>query len=124
MPFASPNIRTEWSRHGTHCAVRVSGGPALNEFFSFLSWLSIETEGWSVDRLLLDLREVRSLRDPQDQSLAGNALGIALRHVDRIASVVPRHVATGEGRCEPLADGVARSVFRSERKALDWLLRN
>jgi len=123
MPFASPNIRTEWSRHGTHCAVRVSGKPALHEFFSFLSWLSIETEGWSVDRLLLDLREVRSLRDPQDQSLAGNALGIALRHVDRIASVVPRHVAD-DGRCEPPVDGVAHSVFRSERKALDWLLEN
>jgi len=112
--YASQNIRTEWSKHDTHCAVRVSGAPALHEFFSFLSWLSIQTEGWSVRRLLLDLRGVQSLHDPQDQLLAGNAVGLALRHIDKIASIVPGHVNAPDHECD--------SMFTDERGALDWLL--
>ena len=116
MGFASQNIRTEWTQHDTHSAVQVSGAPALHEFFSFLSWLSIQTEGWSVRRLLLDLRGVQSMHDPQDQLLAGNAVGLALRHVDKVASIVPGHVNTLDGECD--------SVFTDERGALDWLLSN
>jgi len=116
MGFASQNIRTEWSQHETHSAVQVSGAPALHEFFSFLSWLSIQTESWSVQRLLLDLRGVQSMHDPQDRFLAGNALGLALRHVDKVAAIVPGHADTDHGGCD--------SVFTDERRALDWLLAN
>ena len=116
MGFASQNIRTKWSQHDTHCAVQVSGAPALHEFFSFLSWLSIQTEGWSVRRLLLDLRGVQSMHDREDQRLAGDALGLALRHVDKVASIVPGHVDTDQDGCD--------SVFTDERGALDWLLGN
>lgn len=122
MGYASTNIRTEWSRCGTHCTVRVAGAPALHEFFSFVSWLSIETEGWSVRRLLLDLRGVRSLHDPQEQSLAGNAVGLALRHVDRIASLVPCQVRTGDVGCEAPSRAPALGVFTDEPGALHWLL--
>ncbi len=114
MGFASQNIRSEWSQHDTHCAVQVSGAPALHEFFSFLSWLSVQTEGWSVRRLLLDLRGVQSMHDPQDQLLAGNAVGLALRHVDKVAAIVPGHVDPGQDDCD--------SMFTDERGALDWLL--
>lgn len=116
MGFASQNIRTEWSRHDTHCEVQVSGTPALHEFFSFLSWLSIQTEGWSVRRLLLDLRGVRSMHDREDQRIAGDAVGLALRHVEKVAAIVPAHVDADQGGCD--------SVFTDERGALDWLLEN
>jgi len=122
--YASRNIRAEWSRQGSHWAVRVDGAPALNEFFSFVSWLAVETEGWSVRRLLLDLRGVPSLRDPQELCVADSAVGMALRHVGRIAAVVPGQAAADAGACgcgDP-HHGATRCLFTRERDALDWLL--
>lgn len=107
---------------GAFAVVRVEGEPSLGQFQSFIQLIAVETSSWSVKRVLFDLRGVRSLTSFTEHYAVGEQAARELRHLHRIASVVPADRLTRASEKTAQASGLNLRVFTDEGSALEWLL--
>jgi hypothetical protein len=105
-----------------HAVVRVEGEPTLGQFLSFLHLMSVETSGWSVKRVLFDLRGVRTLTSFTEHYAVGEEAARRLRHLHRVASLVPADRITRASEKTAQRSGLNLVVFTDEGSALAWLL--
>lgn len=111
-----------WEQHETHGVARLSGAPSLGQFLSFVELLAVETASWQHGRLLADLRGVTTLTSFTEQFTIGEDAARRLRHLKRIASVVPPERITRNSERPARQKGLDLKVFDNERAALAWLL--
>ena len=104
-----------------YSVVRVDGEPSLGQFLSFLHLIGVETAGWPVKRVLFDLRSVRTLTTFTEHYAVGEETARQLKHLHRIASVVPADRITRASEKTARQSGVDLIVFTEEGQAIDWL---
>ena len=108
--------------HRAGCAVvRANGEPSLGEFIAFLQQMGTESRRWASDCVLFDLRGVRTLTSFTEHYAVGQEVGRQLKHVRRLASVVPADRITRASEKTARQAGVNLSVFTDEGEALAWL---
>lgn len=105
-----------------HSVVTVQGEPSLGQFLSFLQLLGVETSGWPNKRVLVDLRGVRTLTSFTEHYAIGEEAARQLRHLHRVASVVPVDRITRASEKTAQRSGLNLVVFTNEAEALAWLL--
>jgi hypothetical protein len=104
-----------------HAVVRVDGEPTLEEFLSFVQRLAADSRQWPASHALVDLRGVRTLKAFTEHYAVGEAVGRELRHLRRIASVVPADRITRASEKTAQQAGVNLRVFTDEQEAIAWL---
>ncbi len=105
-----------------YAVVRVEGEPSLGQFQSFIQLIAVESAGWSAKRVMFDLRGVRSLTSFTEHYAVGEEAARQLRHLHRIASVVPADRLTRASEKTAQASGLNLRVFTDEASAVAWLL--
>lgn len=105
-----------------HAVIRVHGEPSLGQFMSFLQLVAVETAGWPAKRLLVDLRGVGTLTSFTEHYAIGEEAARQLRHLHRVASLVPMDRITRASEKTAQRSGFNLVVFTSESEALAWLL--
>ena len=107
-----------------YTAVRISGSPSIGQFVSLIQVIAVESRTWAHPRGLFDLRDVDTLRAVTDHETIGRAVVEHLRHLDKLASVVPLDRVTGISRRTAQKGGVNLDVFVDETQAIQWLTSN
>lgn len=105
-----------------YARVTLSGNPPIEQFLAFVRLMEAETRAWRHDRALFDLRGISTLRHVTEQVAIGQAVARHLRHMDRIASLVPPDRVTGISRKAAQQAGLNLAVFVDEQAAIAWLL--
>jgi hypothetical protein len=104
------------------CAVvRAGGEPTLGEFIAFLQAVGADSARWTGDCVLFDLRGIRTLTSFTEHYAVGQEIGRQLRHLRRIASVVPADRITRASEKTARQSGVNLRVFTDEGEAMAWL---
>ena len=98
--------------------VRATGEPTLGEFIAFLQEVGAESRQWPNDRLLFDLRGIRTLTSFTDHYAVGQEIGRQLRHLRRVASVVPADRITRASEKTARQAGMDLRVFTDEGEAI------
>ena len=104
-----------------YARVKVTGHPTLDQLLSLFHLLSIKSEGWVHDTLLIDLCGVESEFTAEEQAEVGREVANSLAHLRRIASVVPAHRITRISERAARLNGMDVCVFDSEDAAGAWL---
>jgi hypothetical protein len=104
-----------------YAVVRVEGEPTLGEFNAFIEAMAAESAAWPVKRALFDLRSVRTLTTFTEHYSVGEQVVRHLRHLHRIASVVPGDRITRASEKTARQSGVNLTVFTNEAEAIAWL---
>ncbi len=104
--------------------VTVTGEPDIGEMLSMIHLLGVESETWEDDRVLVDLRGVRTPFSRPEQFRIGEEAGASLSHMDRIASLVPPERVTRVSEKAAQRNGTNVRVFDDEREAVAWLARD
>jgi len=115
------SLELDWERGPTYATVRLNGSPELGHALSALELIAVES---AEDRnLLIDLRGVDTLQSFTDQFALGQAAAANLKHLQRVASIVPIGRKTRNSERPAREEGLDLRVFESEDEALKWLLR-
>lgn len=101
--------------------VKVTGHPTLDQLLSLFHLLSVKSESWVHDTLLVDLRGVEAEFTEQEQAELGREVADSLAHLRRVASVVPSHRITRISERAARLNGMDVCVFDSEEDAAAWL---
>jgi hypothetical protein len=101
--------------------VTISGQPELGELLSMIHLLGVESETWDDDRVLVDLRRVRTEFTRYEQFRIGEETAASLSHMEKIASVVPRERITRVSEKTARRMGANVCVFDDVACALAWL---
>jgi hypothetical protein len=109
-------------REPRHVRVAVTGEPSIGQMLSLIHLLGVESETWEQDKVLVDLRAVRTEFTQQEQYRIGEEAALSLTHMDRIASLVPAGRITRVSEKAARRNGVNVCVFDDEQAALAWLL--
>ena len=104
-----------------YTAVRISGTPSLEQFVLWIARIAAESRSWPRPRGLFDLRGVETLKAVTDHVAIGRAVAEHVRHLEKLASVVPPDRATGISRKVAQERGVNLAVFIDEDEAVRWL---
>lgn len=104
-----------------YTVVRVDGEPTLDEFLGFVQRIGVQSQGWPAERALFDLRGERTLRAFTEHYAVGEAVARELRHLKRLASVVPPDRITRASEKTAQRAGVNLRVFTDEQEAMAWL---
>jgi len=104
-----------------YAVVRVDGEPTLDEFLAFIERMAGDSRGWPVQRALVDLRSIRSLKTFSDHYAVGEAVARHLAHMRQVASVVPADRITRASEKTAQNAGVNLAVFTGEGEAIAWL---
>lgn len=104
-----------------YAVIRVQGEPTLAEFIGFVEDVGVQTRDWPTRRLLVDLRNVRTLKSFTEHYAIGGAVVTHLHHMEMVASVVPADRITRASEKRARQSGVNLSVFTSEGEAIAWL---
>ena len=94
----------------------------LGEFLSFLQTMGVESTGWATRRVMVDLRGIRTLTTFTEHYAIGEEAARQLRHLHRVASVVPGDRITRASEKTAQRTGLNLVVFTDEGSALAWLL--
>lgn len=105
-----------------YSVVRVEGEPSLGQFLSFLQLAGVETSGWPTRRVLFDLRGVRTLTTFTEHYAVGEEAARQLRHLQRVASLVPADRITRASEKTAQRSGLNLMIFVDEGAAIAWLL--
>ena len=115
------NYKVRIREEADHTRMTITGQPTIDELLSLFHVIGVQSEDWSPDVLLLDLRGVTS-RYPQEQEFrVGQEIVTSLSHMKRIASVVPTDRITRLAERAARRSVVSIRVFDDEALALDWL---
>lgn len=123
-PFAYPrsmSLSFKVEHREMYTVARVDGEPSLGEFLSFLQRMGTESMAWPTRRVLFDLRGVRTLKTFTEHYSVGEEVARQLRHLHRIASIVPPDRITRASEKTARQSGINLSVFTEEGEAIAWL---
>ncbi len=101
--------------------VRITGELTFDQLVSAVHLLGVESSGWELDRVLVDLRGVISEFSPAEQFRLGEEAAASLLHMRRIASLVPPHRVTRISEKAARRNGSNIQVFDDEAEAVAWL---
>lgn len=108
-------------RSGYTC-VRPSGAPTLGEFLAFIDVIASDSVDWPTRRLLVDMRAIETIQAFTEQFAIGEAAARKLKHLERVASVVPEHRITRTSEKAARHTGLDLRVFVSEQEAESWVV--
>jgi hypothetical protein len=101
--------------------VTVSGELEIGELLSMIHLLGVESETWSDDRVLVDLRAVATPFTRYEQFRIGEETAASLSHMEKIASLVPTERITRVSEKTARRMGANVCVFDDEGAAMAWL---
>lgn len=116
------NLRFDVEHRHAYSVVRVEGEPSLGQFLSFLHLIGVETTGWKVQRVLFDLRRVKTLSTFTEHDAIGDEAARRLSHLQRVASLVEPHRSTRPSGKAARRAGMNLMVFTDEEAAVAWLI--
>jgi hypothetical protein len=102
-------------------SVKVSGPATLAEFVAFIAEFGAETHRHGDKRALVDLLEVQNEFKFTDHFRIGEAAAQELKHLERLASVVPAGQITHTSEKVAVKQGLQLRVFTSMSEAIRWL---
>jgi len=102
-------------------SVKVTGDASLAEFIRVIAELGPLTRTAGDKRVLVDLLGVQGDLKFTDHFQMGQEVGQHLKHLDRMASVVPQDKITRTSEKVAMTQGVHLRVFTSMNEAIDWL---
>jgi hypothetical protein len=103
-----------------YTVVRTSGEPSLGEFIAFVQEVGAASAAWR-DRVLFDLRGIRTLTSFTEHYSIGQEVVRQLRHLKRVASVVAADRITRASEKTARQAGMDLMVFTDEGEAIAWL---
>lgn len=101
--------------------VAVTGEPSLGQLLSMIHLLGVESETWTVHKVLVDLRGVATPFSRPEQFRIGEEAAASLSHMERIASLVPPERVTRVSEKAARRNGSNVRVFDVEAEAIAWL---
>ena len=104
-----------------HARVNVAGHPSFDQVLSMIHLLGIDSGGWDLDVLLVDLREVQTVFTREEQFRIGLEAALSLAHLRKVASLVPPERITRISEKAARRNGTNVRVFGNEQAALAWL---
>jgi hypothetical protein len=102
-------------------SVKVSGPATLPEFLAFIAEFGGDTYRHGDRRVLADLLEVQNKFKFTDHFQIGEAAAKELKHLERLASVVPANQITRTSEKVAVKQGLQLRVFTSMSDAISWL---
>lgn len=101
--------------------VKVSGRPTFDELLSLIHLIGVDSETWTRQVALVDLRGVQTHFTVPEQFRIGIEAAASLSHMEKIASLVPPERVTRVSEKAARRNGTNVRVFADEREAVDWL---
>lgn len=102
-------------------SVKVTGPASLADFVRLIADLAAQTRAQGDKRVLVDLMGVQGELKFTDHFQMGQEVGRRLKHLERLASVVPEDKITRTTEKVALTQGVQLRVFTSMNEAIRWL---
>ncbi len=102
-------------------SVKVSGPATLPEFVAFIAEFGAESHRHGDKRVLVDLLEVQNRFRFTDHFQIGEAAARELKHLERLASIVPASQITRTSEKVAVKHGLQLRVFTSMTEAIRWL---
>lgn len=100
---------------------RVAGPASLKNYFDLVEDAARETLPRAETHVLVDLRGVIGRLKFTDQFFIGEIVGQKLRHLHKLASLVPTDPTSYNSETVAHRNGVNLRMFEEEAKALAWL---
>jgi hypothetical protein len=104
-----------------YTSVKVTGPASLSDFLQLIADISAQTREKGDKRVLVDLLAVEGELKFTDHFQMGQEVGQRLRHLERLASVVPEDKITRTSEKVALTQGVQLRVFTSINDAIQWV---
>jgi hypothetical protein len=101
--------------------VEVTGPASLADFIRLIADVAAQTRAHGDRRVLVDLLGVQGELKFTDHFQMGQEVGQRLRHLERLASVVPEDKITRTSEKVALTQGVQLRVFTSMKDAIQWV---
>jgi hypothetical protein len=102
-------------------SVRIAGRAVLTDFFMFIAEFGEESRRNGDKRVLVDLLDVENDFKFTDHFQIGEAAAIQLKHLERLASIVPEDQITHTSEKVAIKRGLQLRVFTSMTEAIRWL---
>jgi len=102
-------------------SIKVSGPASLPDFLRLIADIGGQTRASGDKRVLVDLLAVAGELKFTDHFQMGQEVGQRLRHLERLASVVPQDKITRTSEKVALTQGVQLRVFTSMNDAIQWV---
>jgi hypothetical protein len=102
-------------------SLKVTGVAALTDFVELIQTMGARTEREGIRRVLVDLLEVEGELRFTDHFQLGERAAQQLRHLERIASLVPLDRITRTSEKVAARQGLQLRVFTSMTEAIRWL---
>ena len=114
-------LRVRVQRLPEFTSAKVSGPATLADFVAFIAEFGAETHRHGDKRVLVDLLEVQNEFKFTDHFQIGEAAARELKHLERLASVVPAGQITRTSEKVAVKQGLQLRVFTSMSEAIRWL---
>jgi hypothetical protein len=121
MTLTRMPLQIKIRRLGEFTSVKISGPATLEGFLAFIAEVGDETYRHGDKRVLVDLLDVENDFKFTDHFQIGEAAARELKHLDRLASVVPASQITRTSEKVALKQGLQLRVFTSMSEAIHWL---
>ena len=102
-------------------SVKIAGPASLDEFVGLIATVGAQTRERGDKRVLVDLLGVEGDMKFTDHFQLGSQAAQHLRHLDKMASVVPEDKITHTSEKVALKQGFQLRVFTSMSEAVGWL---
>jgi hypothetical protein len=114
-------LQTQIHRSNEFATLKVTGPATLTDFVAFIAELGEITRAHGDKRLLVDLLDVENEFRFTDHFLIGEEAARQLKHLERVASVVPEAEITHTSEKVAVKQGLQLQVFTSMKQAIAWL---
>ena len=104
-----------------YVSIKITGPASLEEFVDVIATVGTQTRQRGDKRVLVDLLGVEGEMKFTDHFQLGAQVAQHLRHLDRLASVVPEDKITRTSEKVALKQGFQLRVFTSMAEAVQWL---
>jgi hypothetical protein len=115
------HLQTQIRREADFTTLKVTGPATLGDFVSFIAELGEITRTHGDKRLLVDLLDVENEFRFTDHFLIGEEAARHLKHLERVASLVPEAEITHTSEKVAVKQGLQLQVFTSMKQAIAWL---
>jgi hypothetical protein len=102
-------------------SVKISGPAVLSDMLRFAAGFGEESRAYGDKRVLVDLLELENKFKFTDHFQIGEAAAKQLKHLERLASIVPASQITHTSEKVALKQGLQLRVFTSMTEAIRWL---
>lgn len=102
-------------------SVKIGGPAVLTDFFRFIAEFGEESRRHGDKRVLVDLLDVENDFKFTDHFQIGEAAAKQLKHLERLASIVPEDQITHTSEKVAQKQGLQLRVFTSMTEAIRWL---